>query len=93
MATLQAVREALIAQPFRPFDLKLVDGLQFTITHPDFVTIVPIPHIRDIVVFTPGTDEPASYRSHRIDLALIIEVTTPTEATPPPRPPDVLNGP
>jgi len=88
MATLEAVRESLQARPFQPFDLKLVDGRSFPITHPDFVAIPPVHRIRDIVVFTAGDSEPGAYRTHRIDLALIVEVTSPSEsATRPPAPP------
>ncbi len=85
MATLEAVREALHAQPFQPFDLKLVDGRHFTVTHPDFVAIPPVQRIRDIVVFTAGDSEPGAYRTHRIDLGLIVEGTNPSHA--PARPP------
>ena len=81
MATLEAVREALQAQPFEPFDLKLVDGRTFTVTHPNFVAIPPVPRIRDIVVFTPGDSEPGAYRTHRVDLGLIVEVTSHTDTT------------
>jgi hypothetical protein len=83
MATVQAIREALQEQPFRRFDLKLVDGRRFTITHPDFVMIPPIPHVREIIVSTPTDEEPGSYRAHRLELGLILEVTIPTDAPPP----------
>ena len=83
MATLEAVREALHAQPFEPFDLKLVDGRAFTIRHPDFAAVpLPPPHrVRDILVFTPGDSAPGSYRTHRIDLGLIVEITSPSDVT------------
>ncbi|MGO9462909.1 MAG: hypothetical protein ACLQIB_28275 [Isosphaeraceae bacterium] len=86
MATLEAVREALRAQPFEPFDLKLVDGRHFTITHPDFLAIpLPPPHrVREILLFTLGDYGPGTYRTHRIDLGLIVEVTSPSDATAPP---------
>jgi len=87
MARLEAVRDALNAQPFQPFDLRLVDGRSYTVSHPDFVAIPPIQHIRDIVVFTPSHYEPGSYRTHRIDLGLILEITIPSEATTRPQPP------
>ena len=85
MATLEAIREALHAQPFRPFDLKLVDGRHFTITHPEFIAFPPLQRLRDIIVFTTEADsEPGAYRTRRIDLGLIVEVTNPSDAPAPP---------
>ena len=34
-----AVREAIHAQPFRPFTLRLADGRELLIPHPDFVAV------------------------------------------------------
>ncbi len=85
MATLEAVREALHAQPFEPFDLKLVDGRHFTITHPEWVLMPPVQRVRDIIVATLADSEPGTYRTHRIDLGLIVEVTSPSDM--PARPP------
>ncbi len=36
-----AIREAMHAQPFRPFSLRLADGRELTIRHPDFIAIAP----------------------------------------------------
>jgi hypothetical protein len=86
MAMIEAIREALHAEPFRPFDLKLVDGRHFTITHPEFIAFPPLQRLRDIVLFTTDADmEPGAYRSRRIDLGLIAQVTNPSEVPPPPQ--------
>ena len=36
MATANQVREAIKAQPFRPFVVRLVDGRSYPVPHPDF---------------------------------------------------------
>jgi hypothetical protein len=36
-----AIREALHAQPFRPFTLRLADGCDVSVPHPDFVAVAP----------------------------------------------------
>jgi hypothetical protein len=78
--TAERIREAVTAQPFVPFDLRLVDGRSFAIRHTDYVAVPPIQRPRDILVFSPMADNPDEYRTHRIDLALVIEFTTPSVA-------------
>jgi hypothetical protein len=67
MAQLERVREALHQQPFRAFEIRLLDGRMLTVKHPDFVALPPPPQKRDIIVwdwalrhrFTqPGTHKP-----------------------------------
>jgi hypothetical protein len=38
---LNAIREALHRQPFRPFSLRLADGRELFVPHPDFVALSP----------------------------------------------------
>ncbi len=38
---LDSIRSALRAQPFQPFTLRLADGRQETIRHPEFVAVGP----------------------------------------------------
>jgi hypothetical protein len=85
MTMLKAIREALRAQPFRPFALKLADGQSFPVRHPQFIAFPPLRLLRDIVIFSEETDsEPGAYRTRRIDLGLIAEVTRSTEGPDPP---------
>jgi hypothetical protein len=37
----RSIREALAAQPFRPFTVRAADQRSFTIPHPEFVSIGP----------------------------------------------------
>jgi hypothetical protein len=77
--TIDRIKDALTAQPFVPFDVRLADGRSFTVPHPDYLVIPPARRPRDVEVFTVKPDaEPDEYRSHRVDLALIIELTIPT---------------
>jgi hypothetical protein len=36
-----AIQEVLHRQPFRPFTLRLADGRQLAIPHPDFIAVSP----------------------------------------------------
>jgi len=73
MATMNQVREAMHAVPFRPFLLRLVDGRSFLVRHPDFVAVAN----RLEMVFV-GDDEGI----HHLSLPLVVEVEIP----PPDRP-------
>jgi hypothetical protein len=74
------IREALATRPFEPFDVRLVDGRSFTIPHPDYLTLPPSPRPRDLSIYTLKPDDPDDYRIHRIDLALVLELTIPAES-------------
>src|SRR5688572_14669722 len=39
--TVEQLRTALHAQPFRPFALRMADGRSLTVAHPDFLSISP----------------------------------------------------
>jgi hypothetical protein len=56
MATLDEIRDAMRAQPFRPFDLKLVDGTRHAVRHPDFITIPPVQRPREIAFYEVGAE-------------------------------------
>jgi hypothetical protein len=73
MATLNQVRQAMHAQPFRPFLLQLANGKSYEVKHPDFLAIPPTPRGREVVFWVD--DE-----MHLIDLGLILEVVMSTEA-------------
>ena len=38
---INAIREALYRQPFRSFSLRLADGRELFVPHPDFVAVSP----------------------------------------------------
>jgi len=87
MATPQQLRDLLHAQPFRPFDLVLVDGTTLTVRHPDFVSIPPVRRPREIEYYVV-LDEDEQYQRRFIDLNLVLEVVAPSDETlPRPRPP------
>ena len=70
MATIQQVRDAMHRAPFRGFTVRLSDGRHFVISHPDFISVSPIPQGRDLVIHDDvGT--------HRIDLLHVVEVSEP----------------
>ncbi len=75
MAQLERVREALHQQPFRAFEIRLLDGRSLTVKHPDFVALPPPPQKRDIVVWDAAG-------VHVVDLALIHEITLKVEDEP-----------
>jgi hypothetical protein len=75
MAEFESVRDALHQEPFRPFELRLVDGRSFVVRHPDFVALPPSPRKRDVVFY----DEAGL---HILDLGLILEITLAVGAAP-----------
>ena len=52
-----AIRDAMHAQPFTPFRLRLADGRELIVPHPDFIAVAP--NGRRIVVFNAGDDSMA----------------------------------
>jgi hypothetical protein len=79
MATLNTIRDAMRASPFRPFDIKLVDGSRYTVRHPDYLSIPPVLRPREIEYYDVASDG-EDFRRRYIDLGLISEVVIPTEA-------------
>ena len=77
MATLNQVRQAMHAQPFRPFALQLANGKNYEVKHPDFLALPPTPRGRELVFWVD--DE-----MHLIDLALVLEVVMSAGAGPAP---------
>jgi hypothetical protein len=49
-----AIREAMYTEPFRPFRLRLADGRELNIPHPDFIAVAP--NGRRVVVFSHPDD-------------------------------------
>jgi hypothetical protein len=41
MLSLEPIRDALRAQPFRPFTIRTSDGREYRVTHPEAVAISP----------------------------------------------------
>jgi hypothetical protein len=66
--TIQQLRATATAQPFVPFTLRLADGRQYDIDHPDF--IASHPQGRTIIVFKPGLNGDLEI----IDLLLVVGI-------------------
>jgi hypothetical protein len=73
----ESLRRALRTQPFRPFVLKLVNGAEYTVSHPDWLSIPPVERPREVLYYRVATGSTGDYDEHRIDVALIVEVVTP----------------
>lgn len=52
--TIQQLRKAYDAKPFRPYSIKLADGSQLRVRSPEFVAITP--GGRTVIVVTGGDD-------------------------------------
>lgn len=74
----ETIREAARKQPFQPFKLKLVDGAEVTVRHPDFIAVEP--NGRRLVVF----GEDGSMSILEPFLILSIEIPAPQQSTPNP---------
>jgi hypothetical protein len=70
-----AIREALHKQPFEPFSLRLADGREIQVRHPDFVAVSPG---RVIVIHPP--EESVSM----IEPLVIVSLEWPARPAPPP---------
>jgi hypothetical protein len=79
MRSVDQIRHAMHAQPFRPFSLKLVDGSVCTVEHPDFIAVPPGERPREIAFFTEARNRPGGYEAHWIDLGLIVSVIVAVE--------------
>jgi hypothetical protein len=68
MRSADQIRQAMHAQPFRPFSLKLVDGSVCTVQHPDFIAVPPGGRPREIAFFAQSGNGPNGYQAHWIDV-------------------------
>ena len=80
MTSVTPIRDALIAKPFRPFAMHLVDGTTHFVKHPDWVTIPPTRRPREIIYWAIPNGDEEDYRAHWIDLGLVVEVVVPSSA-------------
>lgn len=87
MANSNTIRDAMRAQPFRPFDLVLVDGTSFAVRHHDYLSIPPGRHPREVMYYEVLDDrgDDYEYRTRWLDLNLISEVVIPSVEFQPPR--------
>jgi hypothetical protein len=68
MATVEQVREAMHRAPFLGSEIRLVEGRSFHVPHPDFIVVPQNRRARDLMFYD------ADGKTHRIDLALIVEI-------------------
>jgi hypothetical protein len=79
MANVEQMRRAMRIQPFRGFNLKLVDGTIYSVHHPDWLSIPPVRRPREITFYNVVNKENDEYETHWIDLGLILEVIVPCQ--------------
>jgi hypothetical protein len=77
---LDRIRDAMRAQPFRAFDIKLANGESYAITHSDWVAIPPVDHPREVMFYSVTDRKAGDYRVHWINLGLVMEVSVPSMA-------------
>lgn len=64
--TIDELRNAHLAQPFKPFTLELADGQKVPVPHPEFMTSAP--KSRSVAVYTPRG-------AHKIiDLLMVVAI-------------------
>lgn len=74
------IRRALRTQPFREFSLKLVDGTVYPVHHPDWLSVPPIEHPREVLYYRVANGRAGDYDEHRIEIGLILELITPRQS-------------
>jgi hypothetical protein len=67
------IRETMHAAPFKAFDIKLVNGTVYHIPHPDYISVPPAPHAREIIVYL-DTANGDGYGIRWVNLGLVIEL-------------------
>ena len=61
-----SIREALDASPFQPFKIRLANGREYKVKHPDYAMLSPTG--RSMMVYTVGD------RAAAINLSMVTEV-------------------
>lgn len=79
------IREAMRHQPFVPFTLRLADGREVPVRHPDYIAISP--NNRRAIVFTPPDDAMIW-----IEPLLIVSIDYPAGSSPSSPPDSGANG-
>ncbi len=78
MAQAEQIRRVLRRQPFRPFQIKMVDGTLYEVPHPDWLFRAPRGAPREAVYYKMPEEGTANqvdgYEVHWLDLNLISEV-------------------
>ena len=76
---ISTIRAAIIAQPFRPFRLHLVDGRNFLVRHPEFLFLDPTG--RDLRYVNPDDNDRLILINSLLIVSLEFEIPTkPAEA-------------
>jgi hypothetical protein len=78
MATAESIRQAMRAQPFRAFSLRLVDGTVYEVKHPDYLHLPPVPRPREAIYFVVTNGDGEEYQARWLDLGLVMEVIVPS---------------
>jgi hypothetical protein len=74
MATNQQVRVMIRAEPFRPFLVKLADGRQFEVRHPENIACAPSG--REMTVY----DDAGMHLLEQLLVAELVPITQPSSA-------------
>lgn len=79
--TSEDIRKFWLAQPFRPFIIRLIDERSFVVRHPDFIWSTP-PSRRTVTLVDEFDDE------HTVNTTVIVSI----EYDKPARQPDLVNA-
>jgi hypothetical protein len=64
--TVEQLKKAYSAQPFKPFDVRLADGRSIEVPHPEFLAMSPTG--RTVIIVRPDGDY------HVVDLLLVTDL-------------------
>ena len=93
MATAETIREVQRSQPFRPFRLRLIDGTEYEVAYPDWISVPPVRRAREVLLYFAGDDDDAEHARRWIDVGLISEIIVPPAPPSVPRQGSDSNGP
>jgi hypothetical protein len=78
MATADTIRQVAKAQPFQAFTMRLIDGTEYEVSHPDFISVPPAPRAREILYYLAVSGDSERFQMRWIDVGLISEVIVPS---------------
>jgi hypothetical protein len=78
MATADTIRQVAQAQPFQPFTLRLIDGTEYQVKHPEYISVPPAPRAREVLYYLAVNGDGERFQMRWIDVGLISEVIVPS---------------
>ena len=74
MASADTIRQFASVRPFQPFTMPLIDGSEYDVSHPDYVSVPPSARTREVLYYLPLNGDSERFQMRWIDVGLISAV-------------------